>query len=129
MMKVQVMPNFDSILAEAIIMWDDQKRQRFQWLRQREQQLSAAEQSELASLVKELETAEEMYLQPATERLRQERELLEKQNGELEKLSARKKDLAQRLGRVLADARAEQRSIETELAAVLAGSHSSHTDE
>jgi hypothetical protein len=110
-------------------MWDEQKRQRFQWLRQREQQLSAAEQTELASLVKELETAEAAYLQPATERLRQERELMEKQNGELEKLSARKQDLAQRLGRVLADARAEQRSIETEVAAVLAGSQSSHPDE
>ena len=110
-------------------MWDEQKRQRFQWLRQREQPLSAAEQSELASLVKELETAEAMYLQPATERLRQERELLEKQNGELEKLSDRKKDLVQRLDRFLAEARAEQRTIETEVAAVLAGSQSSHLDE
>lgn len=110
-------------------MWDDEKRQRFQLLRQREQTLSEAEQTELASLVQELETAEGTYLQPATERLRLEREHLEKQNAELEKLGARKKDLAQRLGRFLADARAEQRSIENELAAVLAGSQSPPRDE
>jgi hypothetical protein len=110
-------------------MWDDQKRQRFQLLRGRELQLSEAEQTELASLVQELEAAEAAYLQPATERLSQERELLEKQNRELERLSSRKQDLAERLGRFLVDAHAEQRSIENELAAVLAGNQSSDRDE
>lgn len=110
-------------------MWDAQKRERFQLLREREQQLNDAEQTELASLVLELEAAEAAYLQPATVRLRQENELVEKQNRELENLIARKKDLSQRLTRFLADARAEQRSIENELAAVLAGSQNSDRDE
>jgi hypothetical protein len=110
-------------------MWDEQKRQRFQQLRQREGQLTAAEQVELASLVQQLESAEADYLNGATERLRQEREITERQNRSLESLSNRKKTLVERLARVLAEARAERRAIENELASVLAGSPDSKAQE
>ena len=61
-------------------MWDEQKRQRFQQLRERENALTEAERGELGGLVKELEAAEAAYLAPATERLRQEGQTLEKRN-------------------------------------------------
>ena len=55
------------------------------------------------------------------ERLRQERETTEQQNRALEDLAGRRKALAEWLGSILAEARAEQRAIESELASVLAG--------
>src|SRR5712691_1769152 len=99
-------------------MWDDQKRQRFQELRQPDRQLNAAEQAELASLAQELEAAESAYLKPATDRLRQDCELTEKQNDELDRLIKRKEALVQRLHKVLTEARVERRAIENELATV-----------
>jgi hypothetical protein len=110
-------------------MWDNQKRQRLQELRQPDRQLNAAEQTELATLVQELEAAEAAYLKTATERLRQENERTEKQNRDLERLIQRKEALAQRLNNVLAEARVERRAIENELASVLAASQGSKAED
>jgi peroxiredoxin len=110
-------------------MWEEQKSRRFQELRQREGGLSAAELAELTLLVQELEAAEAAYLSPTTQRLRQEREVLEQQNRTLEALLHRKESLVRRLGVFLAEAQAERRAIERELSAVLAGGRSSDTDE
>jgi hypothetical protein len=112
-------------------MWEEQTRARFQQLRQREREglLSDAEQAELARLVQELEAAEASALTPAAERLRQEREALQAQNRLLEVLARRKEALVLRLREFLAEAQAERRAIECELAAVLAGSQGSPTDE
>lgn len=80
-------------------MWEEQKRIRFQQLRQRQgmSALAEAEQAELAFLTQELEAAEAACLTPATERLRQEREILETQNRNLEILALRKEALVQRI--------------------------------
>lgn len=84
-------------------MWDDQKRERFNALREPERRLSATEQAELTALVKELEEMEDAYLKPATERLRRENALTQKQNAELDRLIERKDALVKRLRQVLAD--------------------------
>lgn len=112
-------------------MWEEQKRSRFQELRQRQQEggLSEAEQNELALLVLELEAGEAAYLTPATQRMKEERESLEEQNQSLEALVRRKEDLARRLRDFLTEAQAERRAIERELTAVLAGGRGSHTDD
>jgi hypothetical protein len=112
-------------------MWDGERSSRFQQLRdrQREGGLTEAEKAELARLVQELETAESDYLTPAAERLRQERRSLESQNQTLEALVLRKESLVRRLRDFLAEAQAERRAIESELAAVLAGTQGSHADE
>jgi len=88
-----------------------------------------AEQAELAQLVQELEAAEANYLRPATERLRQQRETLQTQNRALETLALRKEALVLRLRDFLAEAQAERRAIESELAAVLAGTLGSEAHE
>jgi hypothetical protein len=101
-------------------MWQEHQRARFQLLRERESHLTDAERAELASLVQALEDAEGAYLNAATERMRQERELIDKQNRSLEELANRRKALAQRLNSVVTEARAERNAIERELASVLA---------
>src|SRR5207253_7093018 len=88
-----------------------------------------AEQTELALLIQELEAAEAGYLTPATERLRRERGVLEGQNRTLEGLALRKESLVRRLRDFLAEAGDERRAIESELAAVLAGTENSETNE
>lgn len=112
-------------------MWEEQKHRRFQELRQRQQggRLSEAEQAELALLVQELEAVEAAYLNPATQRLRQERRTLEEKNRSLETLVRRKETLARRLCDFLAEAQAERKAIERELTAVLSSGQSSDTDE
>jgi hypothetical protein len=84
-------------------MWDDQKRKRFNELREPGRQLNAAEQAEVAALVKEIEDAEAAYLKPATERLRQENARLAKRNLELAELVKRKETLVERLENILAE--------------------------
>lgn len=112
-------------------MWEEQRRSRFQQLRQRQGNgaLTEAEQAELALLTQELEAGEAGYLAPTTERLRQERETLEAQNRTLEALALRKEALVRRLRDFLAESQAERRAIDGELAAVLAGSRGLKTDE
>jgi len=104
-------------------MWDEQKRQRFEWLRQRESagELTGIERTELESLVQELQSAETAYLTPATERLREERQGLDNQNRRLEALARRRETLARHLHHVLAEAQAERSAIQGELAALLVG--------
>lgn len=116
--------------SEGIPVWEEQKRQRFEQLRQRELEsaLTDDERAELACFVQELQSAEATYLAPATQRLRQERETVDSQNRTLEILTRRKDALVRRLHDFLAEAKAERQAIEGELAAVLAGSRDSETD-
>ena len=85
-------------------MWDNQKRTRFEELREPGRQLNAVEQTELAALVKELENVEAAYLKPATERLRRENDGIAKRNLELSEPAKRKEALVQRLENVLVEA-------------------------
>lgn len=73
-------------------MWDKQKRERFQFLRQRELDgaLTLAEQTELLQMVQEIEHVEAASLRPATERLHDERQEIETQNRALGALMQRK---------------------------------------
>ena len=111
-------------------MWDEQKRRRFELLRQRESAsvIADAERSELESLVEELQSAEATYLTPATERLREERQELDTQNRALEALARRRETLARHLRDVLAEAQAERRAIQGELAALLVGGPGARRD-
>lgn len=111
-------------------MWDEQQRERFRQLRDRQEDgvLTEAEGTELARLEQELEAAEATYLAPATQRLRRERETVETQNGALETLARRKEALVKRLHVFLAEAQAERRQIDDELAAVLTGSQSPESE-
>ena len=104
-------------------MWDEQKRRRFQHLRERELAgaLGDAERTELTLLIDALQAAEAQYVEPATHRLRNEREVIDVQNRALETLVQRKEKLAERLEGFLAETQAERRAIERELAAVLIG--------
>jgi putative zinc finger/helix-turn-helix YgiT family protein len=108
---------------------DEQKRFRFQQLRQREAdaKLTEAERAEMDVLIQELEAAEAHYLSQATERLRQQRESLEVQNRALETLARRQEMLARKVRGFLADAEAERHAIESEFAAVGGGSQRSGT--
>ncbi len=109
----------------------DETHSRFQQLRQRQEEnaLTAPEQAELERLTQELEAAESVYLRGATERLREQRELVESQNRALAALARRKESLILRLRDVLTEARAERRMIERELATVLAGGQNPETNE
>ncbi len=112
-------------------MWEEQKSCRFQALRQRQREgvLTEAEQAELALLARELEATEATYLTPATQGLRQERDALETQNRTLEVVVRRKEAFVLRLRNFLAEAQAERRAIECELAEALAGCQGSPRDE
>lgn len=107
-------------------MWDEQKRSRFEQLRSRKSEsLNASENAELAVLTHALEAAEASYLEPATQKLRQERETIDAQNKSLHELARRKESLVRGLRAFLAEAEAERRAIDCDLAAVLAETRSS----
>jgi len=110
-------------------MWDNQKRVRFDELREPGRRLDNAEQIELAALVKELEDDEAIYLRPATECLRRENDRTAKRNLELAALSQRKEALVARFESILTEAQAEERAIEAELASVGALSQESNLDD
>jgi len=114
---------------EAIVMWNEQKRDRFNELRKPDRQLNSEEQAEVAALAKELEDTEAAYLKPANERLRSKRELLEKQNVQLDRIIERKQALAQRLQRIVAETNAERQAIEHDLATVLADGNKNESDD
>jgi hypothetical protein len=104
-------------------MWDEDKRHRFAELRRREEtgSLSDPERAELAVLTGELLDLEATYLGPATQRLQQQRDIVEAQNRRLNALAARKAALVQRLQGVLGEAEAERYAIQGEVEALLAG--------
>jgi hypothetical protein len=112
-------------------MWDEQQRSRFEQLRQAQQEraLTDAEQTELTSMVCDIEALEAAYLQPSTDRIRQERLNLAARNRRLEIVAGRQEALALRLRNFLAETAAERRAIKCELAEVVAGSQGSKTDE
>lgn len=85
-------------------MWNDEKRERFNTLRSPLRALTGDEQAELASLEKELVETKDSCLKHATERLRQENDILEK-------TLQRRRDLVDRLEQLLAEAQAENRAI------------------
>lgn len=97
------------------------QRQRFRVLQEKEEEdsLSPSEQAELQVLVQCIEEAEAAYLSPATERIRQERLLLQEQNRALQALIWRKERLARRLERVLALSAQERAKIDTQMTAIL----------
>ena len=107
-------------LRRRYVMWDDQKRQRFNELREPGRYLNAAEKTEVAALVKELEDMEAAYLKPANERLRNERLAIEKRNARLAVVINKKKAFVERLNRLLTESEAERRAIDREFASVLA---------
>jgi len=100
-------------------MWEIHKRQRFQELRGLPEPRSATDQAELDVLRQELEAAEAAYLSDATKRMRVEREQIDSRNRRLQSLVTRRRALAERLGKTLAEAQAERQAIESELATVL----------
>jgi uncharacterized FlaG/YvyC family protein len=102
-------------------MLTEQQRRRFRALQMKEDDgtLSLSEQAELQALVQLIEEKEAGYLRPATERVRQERLLLEEQNKALEALVRRKERLAKRLERVLAFSISEREKINAQVAAIL----------
>jgi predicted nuclease with TOPRIM domain len=104
-------------------MWDQQKRQRYHdlWQRNVKFGLSDTEQQELRQLIHEVEAEESAYLSPATARLRRSREQLETLNHALQRLVDRKETLVSRLRAVLAEAEAERQAITDEVEQLLAG--------
>ncbi len=102
-------------------MLTEQQRTRFRALQTKEDDgtLSLSEQTELQAFVQIIEEKEADYLRPATERLRQERLLLEEQNRALEVLVRRKERLAKRLRRILALSISEREKINAQVAAIL----------
>lgn len=113
---------FRSRSRELQQMFDAEKRSRYRTLRQRQDAGLATddEKAELVKLVSDIESAEAAHLAPATERIRQDRERVERQNHKLEELVRRREAFVERLGGFLADARREREAIDSELAAVLA---------
>ena|SRR2546425_5742528 len=75
-------------------MWDEVKQTRFNALRAAERQgtLTEAEGAELRALTQELDALEAAYLHPATEHMRQEREVLVEQNSKLAALLREQQD-------------------------------------
>jgi hypothetical protein len=104
-------------------MWDADKRSRFAYLREKEedQSLNAAEQAELTAMMEEIESAELAYLGPAMQRLEAECAQVETQNAALQDLIQRKQALIQRLEQILAEANAEEDAIQKELGRILTG--------
>jgi hypothetical protein len=110
-------------------MWEERKRKRYSELREPGRHLNDSETSELAALMRELEEAEATVLKPATDRIREENDRRENRIREIDGLVKRKDALVHRLEIVLAEAQAEERAIERELAAALAGENSADSDE
>ena len=110
-------------------MLDSAKRERFQALRRKEDAgaLGPAEQGELSALIQEIEDAEAVYLGPATERLRRERQAMEVQYGALEALLDREEALVTRLETLMARLEAQQETISQEVAHLGSGRQSQAT--
>src|SRR5712692_4239117 len=106
---------------EAAAMWDEQKQARFDALRALEEAgtLTRREQRELAGMIEEIDRAEAASLQPSVEREEAECLRLEAQNAALAALLERRQALAGKLEQVLAEAKAEDDTIEEELARIL----------
>jgi hypothetical protein len=86
-------------------MWDEVKQARCNVLRIAERQgtLTEAEGAELLALTQELDALETAYLQPATARVRQEREALGEQNSKLEELLREQQDYLAEIRTLVAD--------------------------
>ena len=100
---------------------DSAKRARFKFLRQLEEEgaLTSTQKTELTQMFEEIESAEAVYLRPATERLRVQRAGIAQRNQALQQLLDRKEALARRLEQTLAEARAEHAAIQEELSRIL----------
>jgi hypothetical protein len=112
-------------------MFDAEKRSRFRELQLRQDAglISAEEQVELAKLDGEIQNDEVSYLTRASDRLRTDSEVIERQNRSLEELVRRKEALVERLCSFLDEARRERQAIDSELAEVLADGRNGHTEE
>jgi hypothetical protein len=102
-------------------MGDEIKRQRFSTLRARERQgtLTAEEKTELDGLYRGVEEREAAYLQPATERKRQETEKLRAINAALRDVIRRKEEHLARMQVTLAQFRTERETLDAELERLL----------
>jgi hypothetical protein len=92
-------------------MWDEAKQARLNTLRAADRQgvLTEAEGVELRTLAQELDTLEAASLQPAIERMRQEREALVEQNSKLEELLREQQDYLADVQALVADLEARAR--------------------
>lgn len=92
-------------------MWDETKQARFNVLRAAEGQgaLTEAEGAELRALTQALDALEATYLDPVTERVRQERRALEEQNSKLEELLREQQDYLAEVRAVVTDLEARAR--------------------
>ncbi|MDA1141741.1 MAG: hypothetical protein O3B01_24520 [Planctomycetota bacterium] len=95
-------------------MLDKTKRQRFQYLREREEKecLAEDERKDLAGLIEEIEQAEAAYLEPAIGRMRKENEKAESRLRALEDLARRKEELLKRMKALQAERSAIQEETE-----------------
>jgi hypothetical protein len=102
-------------------MWNDEQKQRFQALRTRERknELTGAEQAELARMIDELEEEEAAYLRPATQRLEQRNLQIAAQNTALKTLVEKEKRRNRYLQRVLKKVDSERQAFSAELASIL----------
>jgi hypothetical protein len=84
-------------------MRDTAKRARFESLRRGEEEgtLTGAEKAELAQMFEEIESAETVYLRPATERLRAQRTGIAARNEALRGVLNREEALVRRLKQTL----------------------------
>jgi hypothetical protein len=106
---------------EEHAMWDETKRQRYNWLRDWEWAgtLTAEEKTELANVMQEICNLESTYLQPATARLQQdatrwraELQQVVERNRQLEALIHRKEALLTRVNTFIAEATTEQAAVQ-----------------
>ena len=108
-------------------MWNDEQKQRFQALRTRDRQkeLTDAEQAELARMIQELEDEEAAYLRPANQRLEQRNTQMAAQNAALKILVEKEEQLNRYLQEVLQKVSSERQALDAELASILAASSAS----
>ena len=107
-------------------MWNDEQKQRFQELRNRErqQELTTLEKTELARMIQELEEEEAAYLRPATRRFEQRNIQMAAQNAALKTLVEKEKRLNRYLQKVLKKVDSERQAISAELTSILEASAS-----
>ena len=103
-------------------MWDESKSRRFQDLRSREleEDLTEAEEAELAALIRELEDLEAALLAPALQRLRQENVGLELEAARMAQQARELVELLAQKEAYLARARAMVTELESERVDLLA---------
>ncbi len=101
-------------------MWDEQKQQRFDELRDRKPDgsLTAEEQRQLELLSAELDSEDEAYLRPAFEHAREHQQALEAESAQTEARTAALALLAEQQAQLLTRAQAQLDALRHEQAAL-----------